>query len=213
MDRNIKRLYYDQAVLILENLKKNQMDGVYFDTKEQALSAIAEEAQAYSPISWGGSITLDEIGLREVLRNGSYNLIDNSAHGLSREEVTKLKHDALHSDLFIMSTNAITINGELVNIDGSGNRLSALIFGPKKVFVVAGMNKVTYSIDEAIARVKHFASPANTRRLERNTPCRLSGVCTDCRSTDRICSNLVITNFSGVKDRIKVFLVGESLGY
>lgn len=213
MDRNLKRLYYDQAVLIIDNLKKNQMEGVYFDTKEQALQTILEEAKEYEPISWGASMTLDEIGLREALRKGPYKLIDHGKPGLTRDEVLRLRREALHSDLHLMSTNAITIKGELVNIDGTGNRLAALIFGPRKVFVISGMNKVTYSIDEAINRVKNFASPANTRRLEKNTPCRLSGVCSDCKSSERICSNLVITNFSGVKDRVKVFLIGESLGF
>jgi hypothetical protein len=213
MDRNIKRLYYDQAVLVIDNLKKNQMDGVYFDTKEQALQSILQEARSYNSIACGGSVTLDEIGLRDSLRDGSYKFIDHLKQGIHREESMNLRRESLHSDLYIMSTNAITINGELVNIDGSGNRLAALIFGPRKVFVVTGMNKVAYSIDKAIARVKNFASPANTRRLEKNTPCRLSGICSDCKSPDRICSHQVITNFSGVKDRIKVFLIGESLGY
>ena len=213
MDKFMDILWDDQAELLINKLKERQMDGVYCKTKEEALSMILEECSSYDPISWGGSITLDEIGLRQALRDGTFNLIDHGAPGLNRDEMLNLRREALHSDLFLTSTNAITIDGELVNADGYGNRLAALINGPNKVFVVSGMNKLVYSVEEGLSRIENIAGPANTRRLSKNTPCKQTSLCEDCRSADRICCNYVVTSFSTIKNRVKVFLIGESLGY
>ncbi|MBN1114828.1 MAG: lactate utilization protein [Oligoflexia bacterium] len=213
MDEHARLLWEEQAQKVIKNLRQRHMDGVYCRDRREALDLIIRECKPYSPISWGGSITLDEIGIREALRSGGYDLIDQGAPGLSREQQLELRRKSLHSDLYITSTNAITIDGELVNIDGFGNRVAAMIYGPNRVFVVAGMNKLVYSVDEAVSRIKNFSAPANAVRLDRKTPCRETTVCEDCRSDVRMCCHLVVTSYQSTKDRVKVFLVGESLGY
>ena len=161
---------------------------------------------------FGGSMTLADIGMLDTLREGHFNLLDRSTAN-NQDEVLAIYQKSFAADTYFMSTNAITIDGQLVNIDGNGNRVAALIYGPKQVIIMAGMNKVATNVEEAINRVQNFASPANTQRLHKNTPCNKTGYCHDCQSEDCICSNTVITRRSGTKDRIKVILIGEVLGY
>ena len=122
-------------------------------------------------------------------------------------------HDALSSDVYFMSTNAITANGELVNIDGTGNRVAALIYGPETVIILTGMNKVAANVEEALSRIHNVATPQNCIRLNKKTPCSTTGTCADCLSPDCICNQVVITRRSGIKGRIKVLLIGDSFGY
>ena len=205
--------YQALADTILKNLKKRRMDGCYCATaaeaKEKVLSCLTEGCS----VSFGGSMTLEEAGILDAVRGRSdLRLIDRAKAG-SPEEVRQMYHDALSADFYLMSTNAITTEGELVNIDGTGNRVAALIYGPEHVIVIAGMNKVAADVPDAIRRVHNVASPINCQRLNRKTPCAATGVCSDCLSPDCICSQTVITRRSGVENRISVILVGEELGY
>lgn len=208
----MKAFYEKQSATIIKNLAKRQMAGYYCDTSAEALDLALSLIEEKSTVSFGGSMTLNDMGMLEALRSGDYKLLDRSAAG-SPEEVGRIYREAFSADTYFMSTNAITLDGQLVNIDGNGNRVAALIFGPDQVIIIAGMNKVATDVDEAIHRVKNFASPPNCQRLSRNTPCSITGQCGDCQSDDCICSNTVITRRSGRKDRIKVILVGEVLGY
>ncbi len=212
MNPNKKTAYKNAANTIINNLNKRNMEGYYCDTKEDALKKALEIIKEGSSVGWGGSMTINEIGLMDAIKNGSYDVIDREA--ISNDEEYKATYARMvNADYFLTSTNAITMDGELVNIDGRGNRVSFLIFGPSNVIVVAGMNKVVSDVESGYKRVKDIATPPNTVRLNRNTPCATTGRCGNCFSPDCICNQTVITRRSGAPGRIKVILVGEDLGY
>lgn len=197
---------------IIKELKKRNMEGYFYEDSASCVNAIMEMMEEGSVISWGGSESVKECGLMDAVKNGNYQLIDRFS-GKTPEEGRQLYAKATLADYYLMSTNAITLNGELINIDGAGNRVACLIHGPKNVIIVAGMNKLVTDISSGYDRVKNIASPANVQRLGKNTPCFHTGRCEDCFSPDCICSQTVITRRSGVPGRIKVFLVAEDLGY
>jgi hypothetical protein len=157
-------------------------------------------------------MTLTESGLMDVLRKSNYQIIDRET-AKTPEEVREMGGKLCCADYFLMSTNAITAKGELVNMDGRANRVSFLCYGPQYVIILAGMNKVVTDVESGIDRIRVMAAPPNTVRLNKNTPCAVNGICADCQSPDCICSQLVITRRSGMPGRIKVVLVGEELGY
>lgn len=208
-----KQINYEHtAKTIIKNLEKRQMEGYYFATADEAKQAILKMMPENSSIGWGGSMTLNEMGLMGAIRDGKYVIFDREA-ATDDAARKKVYADIINCDYFLMSTNAITMDGELVNVDGRGNRVSFLCFGPQNVLVVAGMNKVVLDVDAGIKRTRNIAAPANTVRLERNTPCAVNGKCGDCLSTGCICCQTVITRFSTIPGRVKVILVGEELGY
>lgn len=200
------------AQSIIKNLEKRNMEGYYFETSRECVKAIIESMPQGSIISWGGSETIKETGLMDAVRNGSFELVDR-ADAKSPDEARQIYAKTVLSDYYLMSTNAITIDGELINIDGNGNRVACLIQGPSHVIIVAGMNKVVTDVGSGIARVRNIASPANAIRLDRSLPCAASGHCHDCLSPDCFCNQIVITRRSGHAGRIKVYLVAEDLGY
>ena len=200
------------ANTIIKNMEKRRMEGYYCHTKEEAVKKVLELIPEGASIGWGGSVTLSEIGVMDALNQGNYRMIDRMA-GKTPEEIKKINADIFCSDYFLMSSNAITIDGELVNIDGRANRVSYLCFGPENVIIVAGMNKIVHNVEAGIARTHNVAAPPNTVRLNRNTPCAKTGKCGDCYSPDCICGQVVITRLSLVPNRIKVVLVGEELGF
>ena len=205
--------YYDAAAkTIIKAMKNRNFEADYFHTGEEAVKAVLKELPEGAVVSWGGSVTLEELGLKEALINGPYKVI-NRDEAETPEEAEACYHRALNADFYFMSTNALTKDGRMVNIDGRGNRLSALIYGPKKVFVLAGMNKVAADLDAAFLRVRNLASPMNVRRLNKRTPCASAGFCSDCQSSDCICCQEVVTRRSAVKGRIHVILIGEELGF
>ncbi len=200
---------------MIEKMKMRRMEGYYAPTREDALALIREKfLREGVSVCWGGSMTLEEIGVMDYLKSGKSGCVvyDRAAAGTPEEEKA-MKANMVNADYFLMSTNAITIDGELVNIDGRANRLSFFLYGPENVLVIAGMNKVCSSVESAYQRVKDIASPANALRLNRDTPCAKLGRCGDCYREDCICSQIVITRRSHVQGRIKVILVGEELGY
>ena len=197
---------------IIKNLEKRNMEGFYFETAADCTQAILKDMPTGSIISWGGSESIKECGLMDAIQNGSYELIDRTT-AKSPEESRVLYAKAVMADYYLMSSNAITLDGELINIDGNGNRVACLIQGPSHVILVVGMNKVVTDVTSGVARVRNMASPANAIRLNRNLPCGLTGVCHDCLSPECFCNQIVVTRRSGHAGRIKVYLVGESLGY
>lgn len=205
-----KEYYRLLAQKIIKNLEKRNMEGYYADTAEEAVNTALSLMKEGSSVTWGGSMTLEEIGLKNKLEK--YTVYDR-AKASSPEEVQKIYRKAFSCDNFLMSTNAITVDGELLNIDGTGNRVAALIYGPENVIVIAGMNKVTDNIESAYKRARSDASVPNAIRLDMNTPCKATGLCHDCTSPDCICCQVVVTRYSRIKGRIKVIMVGESLGY
>lgn len=200
------------AQSVINNLKKRNMEGYYFETGAECVRTIVESIPQGSSISWGGSETIKETGLLDALKEGSYELIDRTS-ATSPEESRKLYAKTVLSDYYLMSSNAVTIDGELINIDGNGNRVACLIQGPSHVIIVVGMNKIVTDIPSGVARVRNMASPANAIRLGRNLPCAVSGHCHDCLSPDCFCNQIVVTRRSGHTGRIKVYLVAEDLGF
>lgn len=200
-----------QAKSIIEKIEKRNMCGYYCATKEECAELVLSLIKEGSSVTWGGSMSLKDCNIPEKLRErGDCTVIDRAEYG---DRMQEYYIKAFTADCYLMGTNAITLDGELMNIDGNGNRVASLIFGPSKVIVLAGMNKVVSDIDEAYMRIRNMASPPNTIRLEKNTPCAATGKCGDCMSPDCICNQIVVTRRSREKERIHVVLVGESIGF
>jgi L-lactate utilization protein LutB len=197
---------------LVKALKARHFEACYCTDIEEAKQKLIEWIPQEDTVAWGGSQTLAEIGAQEMLRDRGQVLIDRDTAKTSEERNT-LMRQALTADTFLMSSNAITEDGQLVNMDGNGNRAAALVYGPRQVIVVAGLNKVAKDLDAAIARVRGTAAPTNAQRFPVNTPCKITGVCADCKSPDCICANMVITRLSKPAGKIKVILVGEELGF
>ena len=200
----------------LEALKKNGFEALYSPTKEEAISKVLDFAAPEAVVGIGGSVTLRELGLPDILRSRGHEVADHweaGRRGATSDEVLEIRRQQINSDVFITSTNAVTENGELINIDGGGQRVAAMIFGPKRVVVVAGVNKIVGDLKKGIDRVRNVASPMNARRLNRKTPCVVTGVCSDCDSPDRICNATTIIHKKMGNTDTAIILVGEKLGY
>ena len=194
-------------------LEKNRMKPLYAENCAQMRDMVRQLVKNDALITAGGSMTLKDSGVTEMLMRefgGAY--VDRSA-GKTREQVEEIFRRAFVSDTFLCGTNALTEDGELYNVDGNGNRVSAMIYGPKQVIVVAGKNKIVRDMDEAVLRVETLAAPKNAARLGCDTPCAKTGECAHCRSEARICCSYVRLGQQRVKDRIKVIIVDEELGY
>lgn len=207
-----KENYKNLAKTVLKGIEKRHMEGYYCETSEEAKALALSLVPSGSSVSFGGSVTLNETGVLEALRDRNDIKLYDRDNANGPEEVKQIMHDALSCDYYFMSSNAITHDGELVNIDGNGNRVAALIYGPENVIIIAGMNKITKNVEEGISRVRNIASPPNCVRLNKNTPCAVNGVCGNCLA-DTICDQIVITRASRMPKRIKVILVGEELGF
>jgi len=215
----IIKLQIEKVIVALE---KNNMYGFYAKDRDEARVIAASLLTEGDIVSNGGSITLEQCGIIGLLRSGKYNYLDRAAPGLSKEQVREIYLKTFGADVFLCSANAITLDGKLYNVDGNSNRVAALLFGPKSVVVVAGYNKIVPDIEAAAKRVKTMAAPCNCMRLNCENFCREKGVCCEadndelgsgCQSEGRICCNYVVCAKQRHKDRIKVILVGEELGY
>ncbi len=208
-----QRFYETQAKTIISQLEKRRMQGFFCPTAEDAVKLAMSLTAPDTTVSFGGSVTLSQTGILDALKNRSdIRLIDRSL-AKTPDEIKQAYRDSFSADTYFMSTNAITLDGQLVNIDGNGNRVAALIYGPDQVIVIAGMNKVVSATEDAIRRVHNIASPPNCIRLQKQTPCAATGMCAQCLGDDCICSQTVITRRSGTIGRIKVLLVAQELGY
>lgn len=210
MDKNTTQVISIKIQKTMENLIKNNMEPYYVDSCKDVVGLVQKLCPEGRRVACGGSMTLVESGVMDLLRSGKYEFFDREAKGVDQDEVLR---KAFSCDAYFMSSNAVTENGELYNIDGRGNRVAALIYGPKTVFVIIGYNKIVADLNVAARRVCEMAAPANTIRLGVNTPCAKVGTCCDCHSSDRICCNYVVSKYQRVGGRIKVIIVGEPLGY
>jgi L-lactate utilization protein LutB len=213
VDKNIKCVMDLKIKRTLENLEKNNMEAFYVEDETKVVEKVAELINEGDTVSVGGSMTLFETGVIDYLRCGKFNFLDRYAEGLSAADMKELFRKSFSADAYFVSSNAVTEEGELYNVDGTGNRVAAMIYGPDNVIVVVGVNKIVADEDEAIERIRNISAPANAMRLNRNTPCTKVGYCMDCKSPDRICNAYVLIGRQGVKGRIKVIIVGEKLGY
>lgn len=204
--RNEKR-----AAALIGMLEKRKMTGYYAESKEKALEIALSLIPAKSTVAMGGSMSVNAIGLVDAMKNGDYNFIDRDSYPPEKKREAALK--AYEADVFLGSCNAISEDGILVNIDGISNRVSAYAFGPEKLVLVVGMNKIAPDLDSALKRARNEAAPINAQRFNLNTPCSKTGKCMDCLSPDTICCNFLITRVSRLKDRIHIILVNEDLGY
>lgn len=212
MNEHKKAFYANQAQSIIHKLNARKMDGFYCDNMEAAKAKVLELiGEAGKSVGYGGSMTIDETDLKAMIQDAGHELIVRENYK-TPEEIKECNAKMINADTFLMSTNAITLDGELVNIDGRGNRLAYLIYGPEQVIILTGMNKVVANVEDGIRRVQNMASPPNTVRLNCDTPCAKTGQCGNCL-TDTICCQIVTTRASRVPGRIKVILVGEELGY
>ncbi len=199
-----------RAESCVKHLRMHGFGADYFETKEEVLSYLKENIPKGSSIGIGGSVTLTEIGVLSWLTgNEEYHFLDR----YHTDDVSRVFHESLNADVYLMSTNALTEEGELYNIDGNGNRLAALIYGPKKVYVIAGTNKIVKNLEEAVSRVELFSAPENNIRLGKTNPCTKTGQCMHCSTPSTICNQIVTTRRSGTPGRIHVLLVNEALGY
>ncbi|AND85170.1 lactate utilization protein [Clostridium tyrobutyricum] len=213
MDKNLKWVNGQRIKRTIENLKKNNMEAYLVKDEKEAVNKVKSFIKDGEIIAVGGSMTLFETGVIDMLKSGNYNFLDRYKEGLNRKDMKDIYRRSLLSDTYIVSSNAITESGELYNVDGNGNRVAAMIYGPEQVLVVAGLNKIVKDIDAAVERTKYFAAPANTKRLNVGTPCTQSGYCVECKSDNRICNDYVLIKRQNVKGRIKVIIVDKNLGY
>lgn len=207
----------------MDSLRANQMAAYYVETKEEVVPLLKSLMNEGETVSHGGSVTLAECGVIDMLNSGDYNYLDRSK-AQSREETEEIYRKALWADTYLTSSNAVTQNGLLFNIDGNSNRVAAILYGPKQVIFVCGYNKIVKDLDEAVVRLKEVAAPMNTKRLQCDTYCSKEGeclamgrdasfMCDGCKSPARICCNYVVSARQRHKDRMKVIIVGEELGY
>ncbi len=197
---------------VVKALESRNMEAYYVHTKEEALKKALELIPEGSSVGWGGSASVEEIGLKNAVRTGNYTVLDREK-AATPEENTRITHEVLSCDYFLTSSNAVSEDGILVNIDGSANRLAAICYGPKYVVMVVGINKIVKSEADALSRARNEAAPVNAQRFGIDTPCSKTGCCYDCKSPDTICCQFLTTRYSKVKNRIKVILVGEELGF
>lgn len=208
----------------MEAVRKNNMCAYFAETKDEVNHIIESIINEGDSVAVGGSMSLFECGVIEFLRSGKYDFLDRYKEGLTAEEIRDIYVRSFGCDVYFSSVNAITENGELYNVDGTGNRVAAMIYGPKSVILVVGKNKIVKDIDEAVIRVKKVASPKNSARLNCNTYCQNKGMCISlenpdstisdgCGGDNRICCDYVIMAKQRIKDRIKIIFVNEDVGY
>lgn len=200
------------AEKVIKGLESRKMEGYYAETKEEALKKALELIPEGSSVGWGGSMSIQEIGLKDAVCSGNYTVYNrDAAKNPQEKKATELA--ILGSDFLLCSTNAITEDGILVNIDGMGNRVAGIIWGPENVLMIVGMNKVVKDLEAAWSRARNEAAPINAQRFPIQTPCKKTGACADCKSPDTVCCQMVVTRFSKIPGRIKVILVNDDLGF
>lgn len=197
---------------VKDNFNKRFFESYYCPTKEDAKNKALSLIEEGSSVAWGGSMSIIECGLLDAVKTGNYIVYDRDLASTPEERQEIMKKSSC-ADTFLMSSNAVSLQGELVNIDGTGNRLGALCFGPKQVIVIVSLNKVMPDLDSAIKRARNAASPINAQRFNLDTPCTKKGACYDCLNEDCICAQMLITRICRPKNRIKIIFCGEDLGF
>lgn len=198
---------------VVKALQKNFFNAIYLNKAEEAAKYILDNIKEGYKVGLGGSDTIKSLNIQEKIEALGSEILDHNKEGLSPEEKLNIRREQLLSDVFLCSSNAVTLNGELVNVDGTGNRVAAMTFGPKKVIVVVGINKICKDEEAAFDRIKMYAAPLNTKRLGLDTPCTLTGLCMDCKNENRICKIYSVLKKKPHLTDITVLVVGESLGY
>lgn len=202
-----------QGQAVVKALKKNGFDAAFVKTGAEALELVASYLKKGASVGFAGSSTVRAVGVQKKASEMGCELLDHNVPGLAPDEKMKILRRQLTCDVFVSGTNAVTLDGELVNVDGNGNRVAALTFGPLKTVVIAGMNKVVRDLDDAFARIETYAAPMNNKRLDKPNPCVKAGVCMDCEGDTRICRAYSILRKKPSASDFTVIMVGESLGF
>lgn len=208
-----KQLYYKKrGEILVKNLLSRHFDAYYCENKEEALKKALELIPEGSSVGWGGATTCEQIGLVDAVRAGNYRAMDRSL-AKTAEEREKMMRDMLLADVFLTGANGLSLDGQMVNIDGTGNRVAAIVYGPESIIVVAGMNKVEDTLEAAVTRARTVAAPMNNQRFDNDNPCAVTGACGNCKNEKCICNQILITRHCRPVGRIKFILVGEELGF
>lgn len=203
--------YERRGNILVNNLKNRHFEAYYCKTKEEALQKALELIPVGSSVGWGGAMSAEQIGLLNAVRCGEFQALDRDTCS-TPEEREQMAYACLQADVFITGANGMSMDGQMVNIDGTGNRVAAIVYGPKSVIVIAGMNKVMDSLDDAMRRARTIAAPQNQLRFQLPNPCTTTGTCADCKSQTCICNQILVTRNCRPVGRIKFILVGEDLG-
>ena len=208
----VKQTYYDKrGKVLVRNLRSRHFDAWYCSTREEALEKALDLIPAGASVGWGGAMSAQQIGLMDAVHAGAFRVIDRDRTTTMEERVQAMR-DCLGVDVFITGANGLSMDGQMVNIDGTGNRVAAIVYGPGSVLVIAGMNKVEDTLEAAVTRARTVAAPMNKQRFPFKTPCDVTGSCADCKSEECICNQILITRHCRPAGRIKFLLVGEDLG-
>ncbi len=213
MDKHIQWYIQQRVERTIANLEKHNITGIFVSDEVELLTRLEQLIPETSVVTVSDSVSLFESGVIDFLRNGNYIFFDKHREGISTQEKKEIYRKSFSSDTFICSTNALTEQGELYNIDGNGSRVAPMIYGPEQVIIVAGINKLVRNLEEAEQRVRQYAAPLDAKRLGKNTPCTRIGYCVDCSSDERICNDFVVIKRQFIKGRIKVIIVGKHFGY
>ena len=212
MTEQMKTYYEKRAQVLVKNLKSRHFEAYYCPDSASALAKALELIPEGASVGWGGALSAQQIGLIDAVKSGNFAAIDRDAATTPEERTQALKR-CLTADVFLCGANALSLDGQMVNIDGTGNRVAAIAYGPDTILVIAGMNKVCDTLDDAVTRARTVAAPMNKQRFPFKTPCEVMGACADCKSEESICNQILITRNCRPAGRIKFVLVGEELGF
>lgn len=210
---SVKKVYYEKrGEILVKNLQNRHFDAWYCPDAGSALRKALDLIPESATVGWGGALSAQQIGLIDAVKTGNYQVLDRDM-AKSPEQRQEMMRQCLLSDVFLTGANALSLDGQMVNIDGIANRVAAIAFGPKTILVIAGMNKVEDTLESAVIRARTVAAPINQQRFDNNTPCKVTGACADCKSSDCICNQILITRNCRPAGRIKFIIVGEELGF
>ena len=212
MEQATRALFDKRGEVLVKALQKRHFEAYYCASKDEALKQVLALIPEGSTVGWGGAVSAAQVGVQEAVHAGIYNVIDRDQFSDPAEKLRCMR-ECFNADYFITGANAISLDGQMVNIDGNGNRVGMIVYGPKHIIVVAGMNKVCPSIEDAVKRARTVAAPMNQQRFGLPHPCTCTGVCADCLTETSICNQILITRNCKPAGRIKFVLVGEELGF
>ena len=212
MEKAMVDYFNKRGEILVKNLQKRHFEAYYCPTKEEALKQVMALLPEGSSVGWGGAVSAAQVGVQAAVHGGNYRVIDRDSVSDPAEK-NRLMRECFDADYFITGANAISLDGQMVNIDGNGNRVGMIVYGPKHIIVVAGMNKVCATVEDAVKRARTVAAPMNQQRFGLPNPCTCTGVCADCLSETSICNQILITRHCKPAGRIKFVLVGEELGF
>ena len=202
-----------QLEVTIKNLKKNRIEAIVMESADELLKFMDSQIADSAVVGVGDSLTLESCGVYKYLRERNVRFLDKYSEPLSREEKRDIYLKNFDADCFLCSANAISAEGKIYNLDGNGSRVAPVIYGPKRVFIICGMNKITEDDESARERIRKTAAPLDAKRLGKATPCTVTGKCEDCKSPDKICNYLTVIQGQFDEDRIKVIFVKDNLGY